>query len=256
MRFASLGSGSGGNGLVVEAGNTRVLLDCGFGLRDTERRLVRLQLEAKQLSGILLTHEHADHADGAFRLARKHALPVWLSHGTLAALQARMEKIPLALHPVDSQQRFAIKDLEIDPYPVPHDAREPVQFVFGDGAHRLGVLTDAGCATPHMTTMLSGCHGLVLECNHDSEMLRNGSYPAALKRRVASRLGHLSNDAAAELLKSLDNRKLQHIVAAHLSEQNNRPELAQQALGRALNCDSEWVMLADQENGFGWRQLS
>ena len=139
---------------------------------------------------------------------------------------------------------------------VPHDAREPVQFVFGDGARRLGVLTDAGCATPHIEAMLSGCDALVLECNHDAEMLRNSAYPPRLKQRIAGRFGHLDNAASAKLLASLDCGRLQHIVAAHLSQQNNKPELARHALAQALNCELEWIGIADQESGFAWREIS
>jgi phosphoribosyl 1,2-cyclic phosphodiesterase len=138
---------------------------------------------------------------------------------------------------------------------VPHDAREPVQYVFSDGDRRLGVLTDTGCVTPHIERCLDGCDALVLECNHDSEMLRRGAYPPQLKTRIAGRLGHLDNAAAAALLATLDRRRLQHVVAAHLSEQNNCPELARAALAGALGCGSEWIGVADQETGFGWREL-
>jgi len=138
---------------------------------------------------------------------------------------------------------------------VPHDAREPTQFVVGDGRRRLGVLTDAGCVTPHMVEMLDGCDGLVLECNHDAEMLRNGSYPWSLKQRVGGRLGHLDNMSAASLLGQIDRRRLQHVVAAHLSEQNNTPALARAALAGVLVCQPQEVAVADQQQGFDWRQL-
>jgi len=138
---------------------------------------------------------------------------------------------------------------------VPHDATEPVQYVFGDGAAKLGVLTDAGCATPHIEAMLHGCHALVLECNHDTAMLANGDYPYFLKQRVGGRLGHLSNDDAARLLARLDNSRLQHIVAAHLSQKNNLPELAVTALSRALGCAEDWIAVASQQEGLGWRDV-
>lgn len=254
MRFASLGSGSAGNALLVEVKRTRVLLDCGFGIADTEARLARLGIEPETLSGIVVTHEHADHIGGVARFARKHDLPVWLTYGTLVVWQSMTEKFPLC-HVVDSHAEFGIDDMVIQPYPVPHDAREPVQYVLGDGQRRLGVLTDAGCVTPHMESVLSGCDALVLECNHDSQLLQNGNYPAGLRRRIAGRLGHLDNDAAAGLLRRLDSRHLQHVIAAHLSEQNNRPELAQDALAGALGCQPDWIGVADQKEGFEWREI-
>ncbi len=254
MRFASLGSGSDGNALVVQAGNTRVLMDCGFNLTETHARLQRLGLQAPELSGIVVTHEHGDHIGGVERLARKHSIPVWLTHGTL---RAHFRNTPgFALHEINPHEKFAIGDLEIQPYIVPHDAAEPVQYVFGDGAKKLGVLTDAGCATPHIEASLSGCDALVLECNHDVEMLANGEYPYPLKQRVGGRLGHLSNAEAGALLARLDNSRLQHIVAAHLSQKNNLPELAVAALCGALNCSADWIGVADQEEGFGWREIA
>ena len=138
---------------------------------------------------------------------------------------------------------------------MPHDAREPVQFVCSDGEWRLGVLTDLGVSTAHVEASLSGCHALVLECNHDPEMLANGDYPYSLKLRIAGKFGHLDNDAAAALLAKLDNSKLKHLFAAHLSQHNNRPELARAALAQAVNCDPDWVGIADQHTGFAWREF-
>lgn len=255
MRFASLGSGSRGNALIVEVAATRVMLDCGFTLRETELRLSRLGLDGSMLSGILITHEHDDHYGGVFPLARRHGLTVYATHGTWRALE---NKVPPEVRRVtiDSHSAFAIGEVEVQPYPVPHDAREPSQFVLGDGVRRLGVLTDAGCATAHMVEVLSRCHGLVLECNHDREMLEKGPYPPRLKQRISSNLGHLENGAASQLLAALDTSLLQHIIAAHLSETNNRPELARAALARALDCDPDWIGIAGQGEGFTWRELS
>ncbi|HEX5538487.1 MAG TPA: MBL fold metallo-hydrolase [Methylophilaceae bacterium] len=257
MRFASLGSGSAGNALVVEQRTTRLLLDCGFGLRESVMRLARLGLAPEQLSGILVTHEHEDHVGGVFKLAGKYGIPVWLTHGSWTMVKRHLPK-PEAfdVRIFDSHDTFAIGDLQVHPYPVPHDAREPVQFVFTDGAHRLGVLTDTGTSTPHIEAMLSSCHALTLECNHDLDMLLNGPYVRQLKQRVSSRLGHLDNQSAARLLAKLDNSQLQHIVAAHLSAQNNSPLLAGKALSTALGCEMEWIGIADQVLGFDWRQIS
>ena len=253
MRFASLGSGSRGNALVVEVKQTRLLLDCGFGIRETVARLSRLDLQPEDLTGILITHEHADHIGGAVRFARRFKLPVWLTHGTFTnhALAQTLPDIRL----IDGHSAFQADEIEVQPFPVPHDAREPVQYAFSCGNRRLGVLTDTGGSTPHIEAILSGCDALVLECNHDSDMLREGSYPPMLKQRVAGRFGHLDNGMAARLLASLDSSKLQHLIAAHLSEKNNTPELARAALSGVLNCEPEWIGVADQQDGFGWRQI-
>jgi phosphoribosyl 1,2-cyclic phosphodiesterase len=257
MRFASLGSGSAGNGLTVEVQATRLLLDCGFGLRDVLMRLARLDLAPEQLSGIVVTHEHDDHAGGAFKLASKYKIPVWLTHGTLTMVERFLPaQCDFEMHVIDSHQIFNIGDIQVHPFPVPHDAREPVQFVFTDGAQKLGVLTDTGTSTPHIESMLSGCHALTLECNHDLDMLMNGPYSQPLKQRVGSRLGHLDNLASARLLAKLDNSNLQHIIAAHLSVKNNLPVLAKKALSDVLDCEADWVGIADQELGFDWRQIT
>jgi len=257
VRFASLGSGSQGNALVVEAGGTRVLLDCGFSVRDAGSRLARAGLSPADLAGIVVTHEHADHADGVFALACRFGIPVWLTHGTLAATRETNGEAgaECRVHFVSPGEEFALGDLVIQPFTVPHDAREPVQYVIGDGARRLGVLTDAGSSTAHIEASLSGCDALVLECNHDLGMLMNGEYPPALKARVASRLGHLDNAASAAILAALDRRRLRHVIAAHLSQKNNTPELARAALAAALDCAPEWVSVATQDEGFDWREM-
>jgi phosphoribosyl 1,2-cyclic phosphodiesterase len=264
MRFASLGSGSEGNALVVEVSEggstTRVLLDCGFALRDCERRLARLGLEAGSLAAIVVTHEHGDHVGGVERLARKHDIPVWMTYGTFVASRiggAGMIKaaLDIEINLIDAHAPFRIGDMELHPFPVPHDAREPAQYVFSDGARRLGVLTDLGSSTPHVESMLSACDALVLECNHDSAMLMGGAYPPSLKARVGGKYGHLANQASAALLSRVMHGGLQHVVAAHLSGQNNTPALARAALAGALGCAEDWVGIADQELGFDWRGI-
>lgn len=257
MRFASLGSGSQGNALIVDAGDTRLLLDCGFSTRVTIERLARLSVAAETLNAILVTHEHSDHVAGVFRLARRLGIPVYLSHGTHAAIVGGKQVVPecLECRLIDSHTPFSIGDLEICPYPVPHDAREPVQYAFSDGQHRLGVLTDSGAITPHVVEMLKCCEGLVLECNHDAELLSASDYPLMLKRRIAGNLGHLENSQAADLLQRIETKQLQHIVAAHLSEQNNTAVLAARTLAGVLNCTEDWIGVATQNEGIGWRQI-
>jgi phosphoribosyl 1,2-cyclic phosphodiesterase len=253
MRFASLGSGSAGNCMVIEQAHTRLLLDCGFSANEIAKRLQALDLKPEQISGILVTHEHDDHAKGAFKFAAKFNVPVWLSHGSLKMCERYMPGAPIQINIIDSHTLFSIEDIEINPYPVPHDAREPTQFTFSDGNYKLGVLTDAGSSTAHIEHVLSGCDALVLECNHDLGMLENGPYAWTLKKRVGSRLGHLDNQSAAALLAKLDNGKLKHILAAHLSAKNNTADLAKKALSQVLNCAQDWVGIAEQESGFAWR---
>jgi len=255
IRFASLGSGSEGNGLLVESGTTRILVDCGSRLSDTVKRLGRLGLSPSDLSAVLVTHEHDDHAGGVARFARRHDLPVYLTYGTLVAIGMRRAMMP-RVSLIDSHTPFVIGDLEIHPYTVPHDAREPCQFVFSDGERRLGLLTDAGDSTPHIERMLTGIDALVLECNHDLGLLMNGPYPPTLKQRISSRYGHLDNGAAARLVSGIDCSRLQHFVAAHLSAQNNTPDLARAAIASALNCAAAWIEIATQGEGLNWRQIA
>lgn len=254
LRFASLGSGSEGNALLISGGagatRTTVMLDCGFGIKETERRLARLGMAPADLNGIVVTHEHSDHVGGVFKFARRYQLPVWLSFGTWQAVQRDCNGVTINL--CRDGDRLAIGDLEVLPYTVPHDAREPVQYVIGDGSMRLGVLTDAGQSTPHLVRSLGGCDALVLECNHDRAMLAGSSYPYSLKQRIGGAYGHLSNETAGEILAALDRGRLQRIVGAHLSQQNNTPELARQALEGALGGDGPEIMIACQAEGFGW----
>ena len=254
MRFALLGSGSRGNATLVVKGKTALLIDCGFSARELEARLARLGMEPSALSAIVVTHEHNDHIGGVGVVARKHKLPVWLSHGSYGVAQKRLGELP-ERHTLNCHQRFAIGELELQPFPVPHDAREPCQFVLGDGDKRLGILTDTGRSTQHIESCLDNCDALILECNHDPKMLAEGPYPPSLQARVGGALGHLSNGQSAELLGRLEVGKLQHLVAAHISEKNNRPELAAAALSETLGCEPEWITLAGQDTGLDWREI-
>jgi len=251
MRFTSLGSGSSGNALVVESGATRVMMDCGFSLGETKLRLARCGLAPAELTAILVTHEHDDHMGGVARIAKRYAIPVYLTRGTAQWLPPDFPAVLVRF--IDSHAPFAIDALQVDPFPVPHDAREPVQYAFSDGRARLGVATDLGCITQHVVEKLSGCTALVLECNHDIDMLMSGPYPPSLKHRVASRFGHLDNAGAGHLVQSLERSGLRHLIAAHLSKQNNTRELAVAALAGGAGCEQDWIGVATQEDGFAWR---
>jgi phosphoribosyl 1,2-cyclic phosphodiesterase len=252
MRFAMLGSGSGGNGALLQAGETLVLMDCGFMLRDAEARLRRLGVAPHAINAIVVTHEHYDHIGGVARFARKYRLPVWLTDGTRAGW--RDGPVPRNQR-VASGEAFTIGALRVEPFAVPHDAREPCHYVFGDGTFRVGILSDAGSVTDGMRAALSGCDALLLEFNHDLAMLENGPYEPPLKRRIAGPLGHLSNAQAAELVASLDLGRLRHLVLTHLSEKNNTPELALAAARPALNGSTSELVCAQQEAGLEWRVL-
>lgn len=266
MKFASLGSGSEGNALLISSATTGlsvdtkattiVMLDCGFSIKEAERRLARLGLTPSDITAIVVTHEHQDHIGGVFKLARRYALPVWLTHGThQAVLNTPKIYSAVQINLCRDGEMISIGDLQFTPYTVPHDAREPVQYVASDGKSRLGVLTDVGKSTNHLIRALGGCHALVLECNHDRQMLRDSAYPPSLKRRIGGEYGHLSNEAAAEILAALDQSLLHKVIGAHLSLKNNTPELALMALQRAISSESIELMIACQEDGFDWVDL-
>ena len=259
IRFSSLGSGSTGNATLVEASGgittTRVLIDCGFSLRELEARLAQRGLAPADVDALFVTHEHGDHVGCALTLARRHGVALWTSRGTWQAI-ADDEPPPPRLHFARDGEAIAVGDLELQPYTVPHDAREPLQLVCGDGAARLGVLTDAGSITQHMRSALAGCAALLIECNHDMALLAASSYPASLKARIAGPRGHLANETAALLLTACAHGALRHVVAAHLSERNNRPDLACAALAAAVGGAAGDFIVADPLRGFGWLSLA
>lgn len=255
MRFASLGSGSEGNALLVECGScqspTRLLIDCGFGIRESTRRLERLGVAVGQIDAIFVTHEHGDHLGGAARLALGAGAQLHMTSGTAAGLVHRPAELRLTL--IDAHQPLDFLGVRIEPVAVPHDAREPVQFVIDDGRVRLGVLTDLGHGTAHVVRAMSRLDAIVLECNHDEALLEASDYPRALKRRIAGPYGHLENGAAAALLGAIDQSRLRTVVAAHLSRSNNRADLVRSALSQAWagSCEMD-IRVADQDAGITW----
>ena len=258
MKFASLGSGSAGNALLISAASgqteTTVMLDCGFGPRQTEQRLGRLGLSPENLSAIIVTHEHQDHIGGVYKFARRYRLPVWMSLGTYQETTEDAHDVEINI--CRDGEKFAVGDLELQPFTVPHDAREPLQYCASDGQHKLAVLTDAGQATAHMMHAMEKSDALVLECNHDSEMLRHSVYPSFLKQRIKSALGHLSNKDALDILSRLDQSRLKKVVGAHLSLANNSPALVRQALQEGVRAAVTEITIACQEEGFDWIQIA
>lgn len=252
IRFAYLGSGSRGNSALIESGDTCIMIDCGFSVASTEARLARLGRSADDVDAILVTHEHSDHIGGVARLARRHRIPVWMTPGTWSAAPDRDIPEPNLF---SCHENFEIGGLLVEPMPVPHDAREPCQFVISNGNRRLGILTDSGHVTRHIVATLAGCDALVVECNHDLEMLMRGPYPAAVKRRVAGELGHLNNGQAADLVAQIDVDRLQHLVAVHISDTNNTRELAIDSLAAALAVGGDEIEAACQNEGLDWRDV-
>ena len=226
------------------------MIDCGFGMKETTVRCARLGLAPEHIDAIIITHEHADHVGGAPRFARRFGIPVWLTFGTLSATESRWDGC--TLRGFDSHDAFLVGDIEVSPFPVPHDAREPAQMTLTDGQRRLGVLTDVGETTPHIEASLSDCDALFLEANHCEDMLHRSSYPPRLKERISGRYGHLSNAASADILTRVASGRLQRVVAAHLSRENNRAELAKNAFADALGGVAADIFVATQDQGLEW----
>ena len=257
LRFTSLGSGSSGNATVVEAQPhdglrpTRLLVDCGFPPRQLAARLAARGLAFADIDAIFVTHEHSDHVGGVLALQRRHATAVWASAGTWARASAKLDPAPACRIARDGEA-IVIGCLTIRPFAVPHDAAEPLQLTCCDGQHRIGILTDIGEPTDAVIRALQGCDALLLETNHDPDLLAASAYPAWLKRRIAGHHGHLANTQSANLLDACRHSGLRHVVAAHLSRQNNRPEMALAALGAALGTAQTQLSVADAADGCPW----
>jgi len=251
MRIASLGSGSRGNATLVNHRDTTLLIDNGFSLKQFLLRLRRLELEPEDIDAVLLTHEHRDHSGGVERLCDSYGIPLWTAVGT-----ARATLSPeFSYRSLVAGRAVDFGDIEVLPVTVPHDASEPLQFVFHqrDNGNRLGLLTDTGHITSHIVEAFTGVNGLLLEFNYDPEMLENGPYPEMLKQRVGGSHGHLSNLQSLELLRRIDTTGLSCLVAAHISEKNNTPEIVEQLLRQLDGLPPP--VLADQQQGFDWITL-
>lgn len=254
LRFRSLGSGSSGNATVIEASGirpVRLLVDCGLGIRILTQRLGQAGLQPDDLNAIFITHEHGDHVGCAPKLATRFGIPIWMSEGTWRGCGA--PALDGLLHLAGAGQAIDLGNLQLLPFAVPHDALEPLQLRCSDGQADLGVLTDLGHAPEEVLDRLQGCHSLLLECNHDLQMLENSRYPHFLKRRVGGDQGHLSNLQAADIALRLQG-SLRHVLAAHLSRQNNHPDLARAALSQAVGDDAE-ITVADSITGSHWIEV-
>ncbi len=240
MRFCVLGSGSRGNATYVEAQGKAFLIDNGFSAVEVERRAASVGLSLDRLSAILVTHEHGDHVRGAAILARKYNIALYANQGTFSAAEKILGKVPLLRH-FHTGSSFTLHNFHIHPFAVSHDTADPVGFVIQSGSCRLGYCTDTGMLSRLIQYHLAGCNGLIIECNHDPEMLKNGPYPLPLQQRVRSRHGHLANEDAARLIRELYHRDMQHVVLAHISEKNNDPALAYDTVASFLSFGKEGV---------------
>lgn len=248
MQIASLGSGSKGNATLVSHEDTTILVDCGFSLRQFERRLSKLDLDPSDIDAILLTHEHSDHGAGVKRLSSRYDISVWATTGTACAVFDSS----FAYQGVCGGRSIQIGCFEILPVTVPHDAGEPVQYVFRhtSSGKRLGILTDTGHITAHIIQAYDNLDGLFLEFNYDQVMLETGPYPYPVKQRVSGDLGHLSNDQSLHLLRQINTSNLNCLIVGHISEKNNCPTIVTQQLNQLE--DIPTPVLASQESGIGW----
>lgn len=258
MRFKSLGSGSSGNALVIEGVSnhdtiTRVLVDCGFTQKELVARLALAGLVPQDLSAIFITHEHSDHLGCAVGFSRRWGIPLWMSEGTAlgAAKGADLSHVQYA----HDGYVFEVGCLRLVPFTVPHDAREPLQLRVEDARSRLALLTDLGQPTDYVIRNIYNCQALFLEANHEPDLLAKSDYPYYLKKRVAGKYGHLSNQLALEVVQEIRHSSLQHVVAAHLSQQNNQPELVAELFAPVLGCRPEQVCIASAEHGTQWMEV-
>lgn len=254
MRFKSLGSGSTGNATLVQTTGSSVcnlLIDCGFGLKQMQAKLEQAGVQPQDISGIFITHEHGDHTGCVQALSARYSIPVWMSAGTRAGID--FDDSARLLNLASDGQSIHVGSLQITPFTVPHDARAPLQLTCTDGKAKFGVLTDLGHATDHVLHHLRDTNAMLLECNHDTDMLNASSYPGFLKQRVGGDHGHLSNGQAADIARAVHQQgNLRQVVAAHLSQQNNRPFLAGQALAQALSCSARDIVVATAGEGCQW----
>jgi phosphoribosyl 1,2-cyclic phosphodiesterase len=244
LAVCMLASGSKGNATYISDGDTSILIDAGLSGVELQRRLVSRDLDPEHLDAIIVTHEHSDHVQGVGILSRRYKLPVYINRKTYQA-SPRLG----SLHETKSFEcgkTFQISNLTIHPFSISHDAEDPVGFTIGQNGTTIAIATDLGIATSMVKEHLKHCALLILEANHDPQMLENGPYPWPLKQRIKGRTGHLSNTSSKILLEELQHENLQHVILAHLSEVNNTPKLAYDEVARALTRCSAKLYVADQ----------
>lgn len=246
MAVCVLASGSGGNAVFISDGRTAILVDAGLSGLEIERRMAAIGVDPKSLDALVVSHEHADHVRGVGILCRRHRLPLYISPKTHQAALPQLGAIK-DHRPFACGEAFSIGSITLHPFTLSHDARDPSGFTFTAGGRKLGLATDLGVATAMVRDRLRGCDALILEANHDPEMLINGSYPWPVKQRIKGRSGHLSNDQSMQLLAELDHAGLLHVVLAHLSRENNTPERALSTVGNALRRGRTALCVAIQD---------
>jgi phosphoribosyl 1,2-cyclic phosphodiesterase len=247
VQISLLASGSKGNAVYVESGDTRVLIDAGLSAVEIIKRLAALGVDGSTLNAILISHDHSDHTRGAGTLARRLKIPLLVSSPTRRACDSLLKKT-VSIE-FEAGTTFTFRDLLVDPFPVTHDAVDPVGFTITSREGKLGFATDFGIVTRLVANKLTGCRMLVLEANHDEEMLLNGPYPWHLKQRIKSKHGHISNTESMELLEDLLHEGLEGVLLAHLSEVNNSPELPLAAATSLLDkqtCCSPGLVIGNQ----------
>lgn len=251
MQFCCLGSGSKGNSTLVRHRQTLLMVDCGFSMKYTVASLAQKGCSAGDISAILVTHEHSDHIAGVSTLARRFNIPVYATPGT-----GRSHKLDrdIDIRWLELDEEVAVGDLSFCPVAVPHDANEPCQFVFQGAGKKLGILTDLGSVSDHVVARFANCHALLLEANHDLELLWAGPYPPSLKQRVAGDWGHLSNAQAADFLTRQSLAQLNTLVLGHISEQNNSLDRVR-AHFFPYESQLSQVVYATQASGFDWLEV-
>ncbi len=249
LSVCMLASGSKGNAIFVSDGSTSILIDAGLSGIEIERRLRSKGLCPDDLDAILVSHEHADHIHGVGVLSRRFDLPVFISERTSKAASSHIGNIQDIVN-FESGISFLINTLTIHPFSISHDAEDPVGFTINRDKTKIGIATDLGIATSMVKEHLKDCSLLILEANHDTDMLINGPYPWELKQRIKNRTGHLSNEESKNLLKDVQHDRLKHVILAHISETNNTPEKALNAVGPALiNRNSRISAATQNESG-------
>jgi phosphoribosyl 1,2-cyclic phosphodiesterase len=246
LAVCSLASGSRGNATYISDGNTAILIDAGLSGIELERRMISKGLSPENLNAIIVSHEHKDHIESAGILSRRYNLPIYTSSKTCKAIGTRLGKV-FEYKAFECGSGFNINNLHIHPFSVSHDAKDTSGFTVSRNGSKMGIATDLGIVTTVVKEHLKGCQMLILEANHDIPMLMNGPYPWHLKQRVKGRTGHLSNEESGSLLKELAHEKLSHVILAHLSEKNNTPEKALNAVGMSMNGYKAKLLVARQD---------